>query len=111
MHLTKESEEYEVIFIGNSWAMLQQWSPNVTAYKYWELKLRIDTRIRADTGKINSSPVPQIAPITVISSGSTEVLQIISTDPDGDIVKCRWSEQHKEECGGIDRIVKIFLFI
>ena len=59
---------------------------------------------RADTGKMNVSPKTAALPIRRITHGCETVLTIPMTDPDGDILRCRWATG-REECGDVCRAV------
>lgn len=101
MYLTSVSDDYQAAYTGYSWAPMKQWSVNVSSIRMWLLKSRFDTRVRADTGLVNSSPVPQVPPVNVVGSGTAVELALSYTDADNDIVRCRWSQSSKDECGGI----------
>ena len=54
---------------------------------------------RADTGQINSSPRAVTAPVIRLLEGCNHIIPIEVSDPDNDIIQCRWAEN--DECGGI----------
>ncbi len=51
---------------------------------------------RNDTGKINSSPRAIIAPVTRLQAGCHHTINVAVSDPDGDIIRCRWASGASE---------------
>ncbi|KAK3599693.1 hypothetical protein CHS0354_037164 [Potamilus streckersoni] len=68
----------------------------------WKLQAKAKVVKRVDTGRINSSPVTSISPIVRIQYGCNAIttINLLVSDPDNDVVRCRWSVG-SEECGGI----------
>ena len=46
---------------------------------------------RSDNGKINSSPISRSAAFVLFPEGCPQSMRIPVEDPDGDVVKCRYS--------------------
>ena len=46
---------------------------------------------RSDNGRINSSPISRSAALVQFREGCPQSLRIPVEDPDGDVVKCRYS--------------------
>ena len=67
----------------------------------WEISININALTRADTGKVNSSPVTTIFPVFRVRLGMSSTITIPVSDADNDVVRCRWSDSTKGECGGI----------
>lgn len=71
-----------------------------------DLKYSIQTsgslNVRQDTGKVNSSPVSATSPIVRLQWNCSYSLDIVTDDPDGDEVRCRWAKGIGE-CGGVCR--------
>ncbi|RNA31227.1 integrin beta A [Brachionus plicatilis] len=85
----------EGVFKGSAWLKL------VTGGGSWELRFRMNLIQRADTRKINTPPTCLVKPITIMRAGCENTLKIFTTDPDGDTVRCRWSNSSLKECGSI----------
>ena len=58
--------------------------------------------IRNDTGQINSSPRAITSPVVRLLDNHTHIIPIAVTDPDNDIIRCRWAVGVECEgaCGG-----------
>lgn len=67
----------------------------------WEIGVMLNTQVRNDTGKINSSPVSIMPSILTIDFGSSSSYKIPITDDDNDTIKCRWSDNSLNEYGDI----------
>jgi len=52
---------------------------------------RVNLARRSDNGRINSSPISRSAAIVRFREGCPQSLRIPVEDPDGDVVKCRYS--------------------
>ena len=46
---------------------------------------------RSDNGRINSSPISRSAALVRFPEGCSQSIRIPVEDPDGDVVKCRYS--------------------
>ena len=55
--------------------------------------------VRNDTGRINSTPRAITAPVIRLREGCNHTLTLAVSDPDGDMVRCRWAMG--SECAGI----------
>ena len=66
----------------------------------WSLPTTFSLARRNDTGVVNSSPRAITAPVIRLQEGCNHTLRIIVSDPDGDIVRCRWAVG-QTECGGV----------
>ena len=66
----------------------------------WFLSTLVNLTKRADTGRINSSPVSTTSPVIRVQSGCPQDLVIPMEDPDGDVIRCRWARD-LHECGGL----------
>ena len=53
-----------------------------------------------DTGRINSTPRSITTPLLRLQANCNHIIRIPVTDPDNDIVRCRWAVG-KDECGSI----------
>ena len=80
-----------ICFTGDTWI-----SPFDSS---WNISTKFSTRVRNDTGRINSSPQTIAAPVLRLQSGCNHVIRIPVYDPDNDYIRCRWAKE--PECGGI----------
>ena len=65
----------------------------------WNIPTTFSLTRRNDTGRINSSPRAITSPVIRLQHMCNHTLPIAVSDPDGDIVRCRWGVG--SECGGI----------
>ena len=80
-----------IAFSGNAW---------ISAFNSrWRVSTTFSLVRRNDTGKINSTPRAITSPVLRIQEGCNHTITIPVTDPDGDIVRCRWAVG--DECAGI----------
>ena len=66
----------------------------------WSILTSFSTAKRSDTGRINSTPRAITSPILRLQANCNHTIRIAVTDPDNDIVRCRWAVG-LDECGGI----------
>ena len=67
---------------GNAW---------VNPYRRWNISTTFSLNTRADTGEINSSPRVASFPYLYLLEGYYYTIPLTVTDPDNDIVRCRWA--------------------
>jgi len=77
----------------------------------WNLSLFSYLGIRSDIGKPNSTPKSGSIPIKRLQAGCPTTIEIPTTDPDGDIVRCRFAKQDRDDCGDICQEFPYFTFI
>ena len=65
----------------------------------WRVPTTFSLARRNDTGEINSTPRAIMSPVLRIQEGCNHTIRIPVTDPDDDIVRCRWAVG--DECAGI----------
>ena len=85
------SDVVTIGFVGNAW--IAPFNSN------WNISTTFSLVTRNDTGRINSSPRAITAPVIRLQEGCNHTIALAVTDPDGDIIRCRWAEGR--ECGGI----------
>ena len=68
----------------------------VQSFGYWNISTTFSMLPRTDIGVINSTPRAIISPLIRVQEGCNHTITIPVTDPDNDIVKCRWAES--SEC-------------
>ena len=64
--------------------------PKYEKYRFGAAMYDISTR--SDTGKINQSPVAKLPGDFLMQANCKNSYKIEMSDPDGDVVKCRWAE-------------------
>ena len=65
----------------------------------WNVPTTFSLVRRNDTGQINSTPRAKTSPVIRLQEGCNHTFPVAVSDPDGDIVRCRWALG--SECGGI----------
>lgn len=75
--------DYEARYTSSAWLSLNLGGGT------WEVRVMLDTRIRPDTGFVNSSPVSTMAPMVRAALGYKYPISISWADADGDDVYCR----------------------
>ena len=65
----------------------------------WNVSTTFSLTTRSDTGQINSSPRAVLAPVIRLLEGCNHVIPIAVSDPDNDIIQCRWATG--VECEGV----------
>ena len=66
----------------------------------WNIATTFSTSTRSDNGLINSTPRAVTAPVIRLLANCDHTIGIITSDPDNDLVRCRWAVG-SSECGGI----------
>ena len=66
----------------------------------WSLPTTFSLARRSDTGQINSSPRAITSPVVRIQQGCNSIISLPVSDPDGDVIRCRWAS-NSLECGGV----------
>jgi hypothetical protein len=67
-----------------------------------EVRIRLDSRVRQDTGVINTTPITTMPPIIKFRSGIKVTIPLTWADMDqSDDVRCRWADLTLGECGGV----------
>ncbi|KAK0136739.1 ZP domain-containing protein [Merluccius polli] len=64
----------------------------------WRLFTHVDLRRRSDTSQPNSSPKNAIMPFLRVPYNCQRSYHLLTVDPDGDTVKCRYGSLHHTEC-------------
>ena len=65
----------------------------------WNISTTFSITPREDTGRINSSPRAITSPVISLQQGCNHTITLAVTDPDDDIIRCRWAVG--TECEGI----------
>ena len=87
-----EGSDITMAFTGGNW--IEPFSSS------WSILTSFSTAKRNDTGRINSTPRAITSPVLRLQANCNHTIRIPVTDPDNDIVRCRWAVGYAE-CGGI----------
>ncbi|XP_061591457.1 uncharacterized protein LOC133456837 [Cololabis saira] len=74
------------------------WIPTRNSVNHWRLNTLVDLGVRSDTGKPNSSPDIAILPFMRVPANCPRTYKLMSYDPDGDRVRCRYGNIPYVEC-------------
>lgn len=91
------SSDVEIYFSSSAWVGLYAGGGT------WMVRAKMNTLVRSDIGKINSSPITTSAPSYCIRQGySYQIILPIADANQGDDLRCRWSSATPtDECGGV----------
>ncbi|XP_023201488.1 uncharacterized protein LOC111610792 [Xiphophorus maculatus] len=65
---------------------------------YWRAVAAVELRNRSDIGKPNTSPQTTILPALRVPGNCPRTINLLTFDPDGDEVKCRYGKTTDSEC-------------
>ncbi|XP_071058842.1 uncharacterized protein [Pseudochaenichthys georgianus] len=69
----------------------------------WRFQTQVDLGSRSDTGKPNRSPDIAILPFLRVPQNCPRTYKLMSFDPDGDTVRCRYGDIRNIECSGCNQ--------
>ncbi|KAI4791489.1 hypothetical protein KUCAC02_033978 [Chaenocephalus aceratus] len=69
----------------------------------WRFRTQVDLGSRSDTGKPNRSPDIAILPLLRVPQNCPRTYKLMSFDPDGDTVRCRYGNIRNIECSGCNQ--------
>ncbi|TDH17486.1 hypothetical protein EPR50_G00008900 [Perca flavescens] len=75
------------------------WISNRNGLSNWRLLTSVDLGSRSDTGEPNHSPDVAILPFLRVPQNCPRTYKLMSFDPDGDRVRCRYGSVSDGECG------------
>ena len=67
---------------------------------HYVIATSVNLAVRRDTKKVNSSPISATSPVLRLQQHCSYSLPVLTNDPDGDTVKCRWAKGF-DECGDV----------
>ncbi|XP_028298538.1 uncharacterized protein LOC114460864 [Gouania willdenowi] len=79
------------------------WIQTRNGASYWQWTSLINLGRRSDTGKPNKSPAIAILPFLRVPQNCPRTYKLISFDPDGDRVRCRYGNSRYSECNACNR--------
>ncbi|KAJ8032100.1 Integrin beta-like protein D [Holothuria leucospilota] len=88
---TPTSNTFEAFYAGYAWVYFRNGGGGS-----WNIRTRVDLNPRSDNGLINSSPVTETSPIVPVALDCPAAIQIPVSDPDGDVVRCRYATGFSE---------------
>nr|XP_033934683.1 uncharacterized protein LOC117442829 [Pseudochaenichthys georgianus] len=79
------------------------WIPTRNGVSGWRFQTQVDLGSRSDTGKPNRSPDIAILPFLRVPQNCPRTYKLMSFDPDGDTVRCRYGNIRNIECSGCNQ--------
>ncbi|XP_067455264.1 uncharacterized protein [Thunnus thynnus] len=79
------------------------WISTRNSVQYWSLLASVDLGTRSDTGEPNRSPDIAILPFLRVPQNCPRTYRLMSIDPDGDKVRCRYGNIGGAECSRCDQ--------
>ncbi|XP_034056584.1 uncharacterized protein LOC117535989 [Gymnodraco acuticeps] len=79
------------------------WTKTRNSVSGWRLLTQVDLGTRSDTGKPNRSPDIAILPFLRVPQNCPRTYKLMSFDPDGDTVRCRYGNIRNIECSGCNQ--------
>ncbi|KAF7231531.1 uncharacterized protein [Nothobranchius furzeri] len=76
----------------------RNWTDNKNGILSWTSLLTLELRNRSDISKPNSSPQTTILPTLRVPSNCQRNISLLTFDPDGDAVRCRYAAASRHEC-------------
>jgi len=75
----------------------------IAPFGSWNISTTFSLTPRSDTGQINSPPLAFTLPTLRLQSGCYHTIPMAVSDPDGDVVRCRWAvgNECKSVCNAI----------
>ncbi|XP_075934938.1 uncharacterized protein LOC142934294 [Anarhichas minor] len=86
-------KHFELRYLGCCWTQTRHGLNND-----WRLQSSLDLGSRSDTGKPNRSPDIAILPFLRVPENCSRTYELMSFDPDGDRVRCRYGNIPNVEC-------------
>ncbi|TNN32495.1 hypothetical protein EYF80_057345 [Liparis tanakae] len=74
------------------------WGSNRNGVSYMAALTSVELRKRSDTGRVNSSPQTNVLPELRVPSNCQRDIDLLTFDPDGDEVRCRYGTRAALEC-------------
>ena len=91
-YIFNEGPAITIVFTGGDWILPYD--------SDWSILTSFSMDRRNDTGRINSTPRAITSPVLRLQANCNHKIRIPVTDPDNDIVRCRWAVGYNE-CGTI----------
>ncbi|KAJ4946960.1 hypothetical protein JOQ06_009003 [Pogonophryne albipinna] len=79
------------------------WIRTRNGVRGWRFRTQVDLGSRSDTGKPNRSPDIAILPFLRVPQNCPRTYKLMSFDPDGDTVRCRYGNIRNIECSGCNQ--------
>ncbi|XP_065139838.2 uncharacterized protein [Paramisgurnus dabryanus] len=95
VHMTTNISSNAPLVLSNSGCC---WTDNIQAVGRWTLRTDVDVGRRSDTQSPNRSPVSAAVPNIRVPQNCFQSLQLLAHDPDGDVVRCKFSDANCSSC-------------
>ncbi|XP_071943778.1 uncharacterized protein [Antedon mediterranea] len=92
------SYETEGSCTDSSWLYLQNFDPG----RCWNLLSHVDLSIDNNSPRVTAG-----LPLYRVRQGCELLIDLKASDPDGDIVRCRWADPNKHECPGDTNTLRV----
>ncbi|KAL0994867.1 hypothetical protein UPYG_G00128500 [Umbra pygmaea] len=89
--VSSNTKTFDLYFEGGNWMY------NDNSIGFWRLLTHVDLGIRSDKGKVNRSPQTTVIPVMRVPVNCPKDFKLLSFDPDGDEVNCRYAVP-SDEC-------------
>ncbi|XP_038154957.1 uncharacterized protein LOC119792408 [Cyprinodon tularosa] len=90
--LLPNNSPFQLVYDSNAWVT------NLYDLTSWRAVAEVELRSRSDTNKPNSSPQTTILLVLRFPSNCLRNINLVTFDPDGDKVKCRYADHRMKEC-------------
>ncbi|XP_045573400.1 uncharacterized protein [Salmo salar] len=90
-HVFSNTQTFDLRFNGRNWI------DNDNSVFIWSLSTHVDLGVRSDMGTVNRSPQTTVIPLMRVPANCQRDFNLLSFDPDGDMVICRYAVP-TEEC-------------
>ncbi|XP_041725158.2 mucin-5AC [Coregonus clupeaformis] len=84
-HVSNNIQTFDLQLDGYCWVF------NDNSVNSWRLLTHVDLGVRSDTGKVNRSPQTTVIPLMSVPVNCQRDFNLLSFDPDGDMVRCRYA--------------------
>ncbi|XP_042165267.1 integrin beta-like protein A isoform X2 [Oncorhynchus tshawytscha] len=84
-HVSNNTQTFDLLLDGGNWIN------NVNSVSAWRLWTHVDLGVRSDTKTINRSPQTTVVPLMRVPANCPRDFNLLSFDPDGDEVRCRYA--------------------
>ncbi|XP_022111867.1 uncharacterized protein LOC110991064 isoform X2 [Acanthaster planci] len=89
------ADVFDISFHSCCWVNLE----NYPVPRHYLLNATVNLTPRGNRGGlINSSPVAAVVPVQLVQQSCSHVIRIPVSDPDGDVVRCRFPVESNREC-------------
>ncbi|XP_064835354.1 mucin-2-like isoform X2 [Oncorhynchus masou masou] len=84
-HVSNNTQTFDLLLDGGNWI------DNDNSVRAWRLWTHVDLGVRSDTKTVNRSPQTTVVPLMRVPANCPRDFNLLSFDPDGDEVRCRYA--------------------